>query len=305
MTAYQHTINKECLFEGKGLHTGVISKLKVLPAQPGTGIVFYRTDVSPQVSIEAIATNVSHTARNTTITKGEVCILTIEHLMSAFAGLGIDNAKVEINGPEMPILDGSARPYVEAFKAVGLCAQEVPVKVLNIDKTIEIKDEESGSWVKIEPADAPSFDVTVDFNSRVLGVQTAHYDEQVDYAAEIAVCRTFCFFHEIEFLFSKNLIKGGDVDNAIVVVEHPVSDEQVQAIAERIGRATLKVNGGYLSNLTLHFPNECGRHKLLDLMGDMRLTGYVLNAHVTAYKPGHSINTKAAKAVLEYAETIK
>ena len=154
------------------------------------------------------------------------------------------------------------------------------------------------TWVKVTPADAPSYDITVDFNSHVLGVQSATWDLTKDYANEIGPCRTFVFFHEVEFLFANNLVKGGDVDNAIVIVEHPVTDEQLDRMATLFNQPKLGVSeSGYLSNLKLHFPNECGRHKLLDMIGDMRLAGGYLNAKVTAFKPGHTINTNTAKAV--------
>lgn len=250
--------------------------------------------------VEALAENVSNTARSTTISKGEVSVVTIEHLLSALTGLGIDNAQIDIDNVEVPILDGSAKPYIDAICPDGLQQQNAPRKYIDIDKPIEIVDEKTGSVVRIEPADKPSFDVTIDFNSRVLGVQQAHWDETVDYAKEIGVCRTFVFFHEIEFLFAKNLVKGGDVDNAIVIVEHPVTDTQLENISSLFGVHGVKVSeSGYLTNLVLRFDNECARHKLLDIMGDLRLVGGFLNAKVTGIKSGHSINTRAAKAVSE------
>lgn len=295
MLVNQRTVAETVRFEGKGLHTGTFSRIAIKPAPADSGIVFVRTDLESPVTIPALAENVSSTARSTTISAGEVSVVTIEHVMSALTGLGIDNALIEVEGVEIPILDGSARLYAEALKAV---EQDAPRRFVEIPETVEIKDEQSGSFVKIEPSDSFSIEVKVDFNSRVLGVQTASYDEQTDYASEIAVCRTFCFFHEIEFLFKNNLIKGGDVDNAIVIVEHPVSDEQLSAIAGLVGKPKLNVTGeGYLDNLTLHFPNECGRHKLLDLIGDIRLAGGFPKARITAFKPGHGINTTAAKAV--------
>ena len=295
MLVNQRTVAETVRFEGKGLHTGTFSRIAIKPAPADSGIVFVRTDLESPVTIPALAENVSSTARSTTISAGEVSVVTIEHVMSALTGLGIDNALIEVKGVEIPILDGSARLYAEALKAV---EQDAPRRFVEIPETVEIKDEQSGSFVKIEPSDSFSIEVKVDFNSRVLGVQTASYDEQTDYASEIAVCRTFCFFHEIEFLFKNNLIKGGDVDNAIVIVEHPVSDEQLSAIAGLVGKPKLNVTGeGYLDNLTLHFPNECGRHKLLDLIGDIRLAGGFPKARITAFKPGHGINTTAAKAV--------
>ena len=292
----ERTLSKSYEFEGKGLHTGASSKMKVSPAPAGTGIVFVRTDLG--VTIPALAENVSNTARCTVISKGEAKISTIEHLMSAFTGLGIDNATVEIDNVEVPILDGSARYYVEAFAADGLVEQDAERRYFDIPETIEVKHEATGSWVRIEPADHLSYDVTVDFGSRVLGVQTAHWDETVDYASQVAVCRTFCFFHEVQYLASQGLVKGGDVDNAIVVVEHPVEDAVLTQMANLFGQPKLSVTPeGYLSNLVLNFPDECGRHKLLDLIGDMRLAGGYLRAHISAYKPGHTINTNAAKAV--------
>ena len=292
----ERTLSKSYEFEGKGLHTGTSSKMKVSPAPAGTGIVFVRTDLG--VTIPALAENVSNTARCTVISKGEAKISTIEHLMSALTGLGIDNAVVEIDNVEVPILDGSARYYVEAFAADGLVEQDAERRYFDIPETIEVKHEATGSWVRIEPADHLSYDVTVDFGSRVLGVQTAHWDETVDYASQVAVCRTFCFFHEVQYLASQGLVKGGDVDNAIVVVEHPVEDAVLTQMANLFGQPKLSVTPeGYLSNLVLNFPDECGRHKLLDLIGDMRLAGGYLRAHISAYKPGHTINTNAAKAV--------
>lgn len=297
MHLYQHTLAGEARFEGKGLHTGQYSHMTLKPAPADTGIIFFRTDLGEGKCVKALAENVSSTARSTTISEGEVSVSTIEHLMSAFTGMGIDNCFVELDNIEVPILDGSARPYVEAILEKGTIEQKER-DYISIPQTVEVKDEKTGSWVRIEPADAPSAEITVDFNSRVLGVQTASWDEGTDFANEIAVCRTFVFFHEIEFLFRNNLIKGGDVDNAIVIVEHPVTEEQIRYVSETIGKPLLKVTEkGYLDNLTLHFDNECGRHKLLDLIGDMRLSGGFLRARITAFKPGHTINTMAAKAI--------
>jgi UDP-3-O-[3-hydroxymyristoyl] N-acetylglucosamine deacetylase/3-hydroxyacyl-[acyl-carrier-protein] dehydratase len=272
--------------------------MTVSPAPAGHGIRFRRTDLPGQPEIPALAENVTNTARSTTISCGGAEAVTIEHIMSALTGLGVDNALVELDNVEVPILDGSARPYVEAFLAGGLEDQAVPREYISIPLSLEIRDGRTGSWIRIEPAEAPSMDLTVDFNSRVLGVQSARWDETVDYAREIGVCRTFCFFHEIEHLFRCNLIKGGDVDNAIVIAEHPVSDGQLADLGKLFDRPDLAVTeAGYLNNLELQFPDECGRHKLLDLIGDLRLAGGFLNARVTAYKPGHTLNTKAAKAL--------
>lgn len=294
---YQQTLNKSYSFEGKGLHTGKVAKMTVGPAPVDTGIVFRRTDIGQDALVEALAENVSSTARSTTISRGEASVSTIEHIMSALTGLGIDNAFIDIDNVEVPILDGSAKPYIDAMWKDGVKVQDAPRRYIEIDKVIEVTNEK-GSVVRIEPAEEFSYDIKIDFNSRVLGVQHAIWDPSVVYAEEIGVCRTFVFFHELQFLFANNLVKGGDVDNAIVIVEHPVTDDQVQQMSQLFNVPALEVReDGYLSNLVLRFPNECARHKLLDLIGDLRLAGGFLKAKVTAEKAGHGINTVAAKKI--------
>ena len=294
----QQTLRKSYTFEGKGLHTGKVAKMIVGPAPVDTGIIFRRTDLGEGIQVEAVAENVSSTARSTTISNGDASVSTIEHLLSALTGMGVDNAYVDIDNVEVPILDGSAKPYIDAIWADGFVQQEAPRRYIELKEAVEIVNEEKGSRVRIEPAEEFSYDIKVDFNSRVLGVQNAQWDSSVAYQNEIGVCRTFVFFHEIEFLFKNGLVKGGDVDNAIVVVEHPVTDEQVQQISQLFDVPALEVReDGYLSNLQLRFSNECARHKLLDLIGDLRLCGGFLKAKVTAEKAGHGINTTAAKAV--------
>ena len=295
---FQQTLKKSYSFEGKGLHTGRIAKMTIKPAQVDTGIVFVRTDLGNEAVVEALAENVSNTARSTTISSGEASVSTIEHVLSALTGMGVDNAVIEIDNIEVPILDGSAKPYIDAIWKDGFEQQDAPRRYIEIKETVEIRNEEKGSVVRIEPAEEFSYDIKIDFNSRVLGVQHAQWNDSVVYPEEIAICRTFVFFHEIEFLFNNNLVKGGDVDNAIVIVEHPVTDEQVERMSKLFNVPALKVReDGYLSNLTLRFQNECARHKMLDLIGDLRLCGGFLKAKVTAEKAGHGINTTAAKAV--------
>lgn len=294
----QQTLNKSYSFEGKGLHTGRHARMTICPAPEDYGIRFRRTDIGESAYVEALAENVSSTARSTTISCGEVSVSTIEHVLSALTGMGVDNALIDIDNIEVPILDGSAKPYIDAIWADGFAVQNAPRRYIEIKETIEIRNEEKGSVVRIEPADEFSYEIKIDFNSRVLGVQHAIWDDSTVYAEEIGTCRTFVFFHEIEFLFNNGLVKGGDVDNAIVIVEHPVTDEQVKKMSELFNVPALKVReDGYLSNLVLRFPNECARHKLLDLIGDLRLCGGFLKAKVTAEKAGHGINTTAAKAV--------
>jgi len=298
MHCNQNTLKKSYYFQGKGLHTGTYAHMKLLPAPAGSGICFRRSDLRGKPVIEALAENVTNTARSTTISHNEALVVTIEHIMSALTGLGVDNAVIELDNIEVPILDGSARPYCEAILKDGLEDQGVPRQYIDVPQSLEIRDDRSGSWVRIDPSAAPSAEITVDFNSKILGIQSAHWDQGVNYAREIGVCRTFVFFHEIEYLFRNNLIKGGDVDNAIVIVENPVNEEQLSSISYLFNLPNIRITDeGYLNNLELHFPDECGRHKLLDLLGDLRLAGGYLNARITAYKPGHSINTKAAKAL--------
>lgn len=292
----QHTLKKSYYFEGKGLHTGTYAHMKLMPAPPETGIKFRRTDLKYRPVIIAVAENVSNTARSTTISYKETVAVTIEHIMSCLTGLGVDNAIVELDNIEVPIMDGSARYFVEAIQADGLQNQGVPRKYLELSDVVEIQDENSGSWIRVEPASAPSIDVTVDFGSRIIGVQNVHWDMGVDYATEIGPSRTFCFFHEIEYLYRNNLIKGGDLDNAIVIVEQEATEEQLKWVSQLFSLPDLHVtDDGYLNNLKLNFPDECGRHKLLDLIGDLRLVGGYLNAHVSAFKPGHALNTRMAK----------
>jgi UDP-3-O-[3-hydroxymyristoyl] N-acetylglucosamine deacetylase/3-hydroxyacyl-[acyl-carrier-protein] dehydratase len=296
----QQTLKKSYSFEGKGLHTGRSARMTINPAPADSGIRFRRTDIGADAIIEALAENVSSTARSTTISCGEASVSTIEHVMSALTGMGVDNALIDIDNIEVPILDGSAKPYIDAIWADGFTEQDAPRRYIEITKTIEIKNEEKGSSVRIEPADEFSYNILVDFNSRVLGVQTASWDKDITYAEEIGVCRTFVFFHEIEFLFNNGLVKGGDVDNAIVIVEHPVTDEQVERMSKLFNVPALKVReDGYLSNLQLRFSNECSRHKLLDLIGDLRLAGGFIKGRIIAEKAGHGINTAAAKAIRE------
>ena len=291
---FQQTLKDKYIFEGKGLHTGKVAVMTVMPAPVNTGIVFRRTDLGDGAIVEALAENVSNTARSTTISKGEASVSTIEHIMSALTGLGIDNAFIDIDNVEVPILDGSAKPYIDAMWKDGAEIQSEPRKYIEVKETIELTND-NGSLVRIEPAEEFSYDIEVDFNSRVLGVQNASWNGAVEYATEIGVCRTFVFFHELQFLFANNLVKGGDVDNAIVIVEHPVTDEQVQQMSQLFNVPALKVReDGYLSNLVLRFQNECARHKMLDLIGDLRLAGGFLKAKVTAVKAGHGINTAAA-----------
>ena len=294
----QQTLRKSYSFEGKGLHTGKVAEMVVGPAPVNTGVVFRRVDLGEEAYVKALAENVSNTARSTTIASGDAYVCTVEHILSALTGMGVDNAMVDIDNVEVPILDGSAKPYIDAIWKDGLEEQDAPRKYIELKEAVEVRNDEKGSIVRIEPAEEFSYEIKIDFNSRVLGVQTARWDAGTAYVEEVGVCRTFCFFHELEFLLKNNLVKGGDVDNAIVIVEHPVTKEQVENMSSIFNVPVLEVReDGYLSNLQLRFENECARHKLLDLIGDLRLCGGFLKAKVIAEKAGHGINTAAAKEI--------
>lgn len=273
----QHTLNAPCLFTGKGLHSGKSVSMQVLPAAAGTGIRFHRKDLGPSAFLQASAEYVKQTRRSTSLSHDGVKVVTSEHLLSALYASGIDNALVELDAPEIPILDGSARPYAEAFAACGLAELDAPRTCIPVERTFVYEDPKSGSRITIEPADAPSFEVTVDFPSKFVGIQHARYDAGTDYIREIAPCRTFCFYQEIGLLLKLGLIKGGGLDNALVIDE----------------------NRGYLGGKTPYFDNEPARHKLLDLMGDFALAGRPILAKVTAYKPGHKVNTQALNHFLK------
>ncbi|MBO7192161.1 MAG: UDP-3-O-acyl-N-acetylglucosamine deacetylase [Bacteroidales bacterium] len=296
----QQTLKNSYSFEGKGLHTGKIAKMTIHPAPADTGIRFRRTDIGEDAFVDALAENVSSTARSTTISCGKASVTTIEHVLSALTGMGVDNAIIDIDNVEVPILDGSAKPYIDAIWPDGFIQQDAPRRYIELKETIEISNEAKGSLIRIEPAEDFSYDLEIDFSSRVLGIQTAHWDPSVSYTDEIGTCRTFVFFHELEFLLHNGLVKGGDVDNAIVIVEHPVTKDQVLRMSDLFKVRALKVReDGYLSNLKLRFPNECARHKMLDLIGDLRLSGGFLKAKVTAVRPGHRTNTEAAIIIRE------
>lgn len=297
----QQTLRKSYKFSGKGLHTGKISTVKIYPAPVNTGIRFKRTDLPGQPEMEALAEFVTNTSRSTTLSDGVCTVVTVEHLLSALTGLGIDNAMIEINNDEVPILDGSAKLYADAISADGLKVQDAPRKFVDLKEEVEIINDKTGSVVRVTPAQHLSYDLQIDFDSKIVGVQRAHFcPMREDYAKEIAPCRTFVFFHELEYLLNNNLIKGGDVDNAIVIVEHHVAQEQIERVSTLFNRPRLRIDEqGYLNNVRLNFPNECARHKMMDLIGDLRLCGGFLRAKITAVRSGHTINTNVAKAIRE------
>ena len=298
MSEKQHTLKCKYTFTGKGLHTGRNVTMTIEPAPVNHGIKFRRVDLGEDAVIDALVDYVTTTARGTTLEKGDVKISTLEHLMATFSGLGIDNVLVNIDAQEVPILDGSAKPYVEAICADGIVEQDAERKYLELKEKVVYRDEKTGSEIIIMPDDHFSVDLMIDFNSKVLGNQYSRLDGTTDFAKDLAPCRTFVFFHELEPLFKNNLIKGGDLDNAIVIVEHPVPQEELDRLAGVLNIASLeRAPEGYLNHLELRFQNECARHKLLDLIGDFSLVGMPIKGKVIAFKSGHRINTEVAKVI--------
>jgi UDP-3-O-[3-hydroxymyristoyl] N-acetylglucosamine deacetylase/3-hydroxyacyl-[acyl-carrier-protein] dehydratase len=290
----QKTLAAPLSFMGKGLHTGLDVTMNIQPGVADGGIVFRRTDLCPPVDIPALGEYVVATDRGTTLGRDGVKVSTVEHIMAALWTMGVDNAVVEVDAPETPIMDGSAREYAEAIAKTGLVEQEAEVQYYEVREKVAL--EMPGKILEIYPDEEFSVSVHIDYNSRVLGHQYAVFDGTTDFAAEIAPCRTFVFLHELEPLFRANLIKGGDIDNALVVVEHPMSEEEVTRLAGVLGRGDVKVNGnGYLNNTELRRDNEPARHKLLDVLGDLALLGVRLKGKVLATRPGHHINTEMVK----------
>ncbi|MBP9992755.1 MAG: UDP-3-O-[3-hydroxymyristoyl] N-acetylglucosamine deacetylase [Bacteroidales bacterium] len=270
----QHTISNTYSFEGVGLHTGKRVRMVLAPAPAGTGIVFRRTD-RKGAEMKADISNFHRGKRSTMLRSNGVSVRTVEHLLSAFAGLGVDNAFVELDGSELPIMDGSARPFAEVIAADGLAEQTAQREVITVREPFEYRDDRRGSFLRIEPDSAISYQVKIDFNSKVIGVQEARFDG-TGYLEEIAPSRTFCFKREVRLLRLLGLIKGGSLENALVIDE-----------PDR-----------YLG-LQPAFDNECARHKLLDLIGDFSLAGRPIAGRITAYKPGHKFNATALRAFLE------
>jgi UDP-3-O-[3-hydroxymyristoyl] N-acetylglucosamine deacetylase / 3-hydroxyacyl-[acyl-carrier-protein] dehydratase len=303
---YQHTIAGDTLIKGVGIHSGHAVEMVLKPAEPNTGVVFQRVDLPGQPTVKADVDNVVDTNRSTTIEANGARVSTIEHLMAALVGNGIDNVLIEINGPEVPILDGSSEPFVEILQKTGKKQQDAVKVYYTLQHNITFVDEGKKVEMVALPYDGYRINTLIDFNSPVLGTQHADIKHISEFNEEVAPCRTFCFFHELEYLIDHNLIQGGDINNAIVVVDKPVSDEQVQRISKIFKKENVKVNeGGILNNLDLRFPNEPARHKLLDVVGDLALVGVPFKAHIIANRPGHSSNVEFARKIKEHIKKNK
>ena len=297
MSIKQNTLGAPITFSGKGLHTGKLVTMTVSPAPENHGIVFRRIDLQGAPLVPALCEYVTDTARGTTIERGEARVSTIEHIMSALWTLGVDNALIDINAPEVPIMDGSAREYAAEILRVGIVEQSANRKYYEVTEKQVYAIPEKGVMLAIYPNEEFSASVHIDFNSKVIGNQYATFNPEDNYSAKIAPNRTFVFLHEVEALAAAGLVKGGDVDNAIVIVENPVTDEQLQRLSSLFGKRDIKVTGGYLNNLELRATNEMARHKLLDLLGDFALLGMRIKGSVMATRPGHYANTEFMKQI--------
>ncbi|NLA24950.1 MAG: bifunctional UDP-3-O-[3-hydroxymyristoyl] N-acetylglucosamine deacetylase/3-hydroxyacyl-ACP dehydratase [Bacteroidales bacterium] len=297
----QRTVNKPVELQGPGLHSGQETLLTIKPAPIDTGYVFIRTDIGPDAQILAIADNVTDTSRGTTIGTNGWSVSTVEHLLAAAYSLGIDNAYFELNGPEVPILDGSSRYFIEAFYKAGVKEQNAFIKVYDITENLNFFDKERGIDITIYPDSKYRLKVLVDYNSDALASQYADLNDLEDFPSQISKCRTFVFVSELEPLLSLNLIKGGDLDNAIVIVDQEWSQEEFDRLTKLFNKPKIKVQSqGILNNVELYYANEPARHKLLDLVGDLALTGFRFNGSVVATKPGHFGNTKMAKIIRDH-----
>ena len=302
----QHTLCESISISGTGLHTGVLVGMTLHPANPGFGIQFQRVDLPNQPVIKADCDLVTDTSRGTTLQVGDAKVSTVEHILAALVGLGVDNLLIELNGPDIPIMDGSSAPFIEAIEKVGVLEQDAAKAWYSIDENIFHYDEDKRVEMVALPALDYQITTLIDFNSPVLGTQHAALKTIKDFKSEIAPCRTFCFLHELETLLEHDLIKGGDINNAIVVVDKPVTNEEMGRLAKVFKRDKIEVKSeGYLNNLELRFPNEPARHKLLDVVGDLALIGYPIKARIIANRPGHSSNVEFAKKIKQYIKKNK
>jgi UDP-3-O-[3-hydroxymyristoyl] N-acetylglucosamine deacetylase / 3-hydroxyacyl-[acyl-carrier-protein] dehydratase len=298
MAEKQKTIAKPVSLTGIGLHTGLNVTITFNPAPENHGYVFQRVDLENQPLVKAIVENVVDTSRSTVISENGARIGTIEHVLSAAYGLGVDNLLIQINAPETPILNGSAKPYVDAILEAGIVEQEMNKDFFIVTNNISYSDEESGIQLMTFPDDNFSLNVMIDYNSSVLGNQYATLNSLNDYKTEIAPCKTFVFLRELEFLLKNNLIKGGSLDNAIVIIEKETTQDELDRLADIFNKPRVPVKArGILNENDLIFPNEPARHKLLDLLGDLALVGYPIKGKILATRPGHASNVEFARNI--------
>ena len=294
----QCTLKGEFHVSGKGLHTGLQIEATFSPAPENTGYVFKRIDLEGEPTLQAVAENVVETVRGTVIGNNSMRISTIEHALAALYAAGIDNCLITLNAPELPILDGSAIEYAEKIDEVGIVEQDAEKDFYIVKQKIEVIDEKTGSSLIVLPDEDFSIDTMIEFDSSILQNQFASLNSMKRFKSDIAASRTFVFVREIVALLNANLIKGGDLDNAIVIYDQPMSQEQLNKISELMGVPPVEVaNLGYINNKPLVFPNEPARHKLLDVIGDIALIGRPLKGRIIANKPGHTLNATFSKKI--------
>ncbi len=296
MTVKQKTLAKEISISGKGLHTNCLVKMTFKPAPVNHGFKFQRIDLENKPVINASAEFVVDTSRGTVIEHAGARVCTIEHSLAALTGMDLDNVLVEIDNEEVPILDGSARLIVQAIEEAGIVEQDADREYFVITEKIVYKNEKTGTEIVALPDNEYNLNVLISFDSSVLNNQYATLNSLKEFKTEIANCRTFVFLHELEFLLKNNLVKGGDLDNAIVIMDRPVSQDELDRIALMFNHQRVEVKSqGILNNIDLQYDNECARHKLLDIIGDLALAGRRIKGRIIATKPGHSANTEFAK----------
>lgn len=294
--AKQRTLARAVTFEGIGLHTGHKVSMTLHPAEVNKGICFKRIDLPQQITIPALANFVSSTDRGTALKKENAVIYTVEHILAALSGCEIDNCEIQLNGPEPPIMDGSAWPFVEKILEAGLTEQDEDISYYVINDVIKYEDRQKGIEIIALPSDSYKITVLIDYETKVLGTQNAVLEKISDFPSEIAKARTFSFLHELEYLLDNGLIKGGDLSNAIVYVDKKPTEETMAKLQKAFGNQKVSVTeNGILNNVELYYPNEAARHKLLDVVGDLTLCGKKIKGHIIAKKPGHKANTEFAK----------
>lgn len=298
MSEKQRTLARETSLKGKGLHTGIDVTITFKPAPANHGYKFCRADLPGKPVIDALAEYVTDTARGTTLVQNNASVATVEHVLAALYGLQVDNALIELTGPEAPIMGGSAWMFVEAIKEAGIVELREERNYFVIKHKLVYSEEEHGVDLIIYPDDHLSINVLIDYNSKILGNQYSILDRIEDFEKEIARSRTFVFFHELEPLYKMGRIKGGDLDNAIVILEKEVEQSEIDRIAKLFNRPGINNHvAGVLNNTELRFPNEPARHKLLDIMGDIALVGHPIKGKIVATKPGHHANTRLARII--------
>ncbi|NTV21720.1 MAG: bifunctional UDP-3-O-[3-hydroxymyristoyl] N-acetylglucosamine deacetylase/3-hydroxyacyl-ACP dehydratase [Chlorobium limicola] len=309
MLIHQRTLQKEVSLQGSGLHTGKECIITFKPAPVNYGYRFIRTDLEDQPEIPALIENVVDVLRGTTIAVNDVKIHTTEHVLAALYGLQIDNCRIEMSGPEPPVMDGSSLPFAERLLSAGIVEQDEPKNYLVIDETVEYHDTKNSVDIVALPLDSFRVTVMVDYKNPALGSQhSGLFDLQKEFMQDFAPCRTFCFLSEVEALANQGIIKGGDIDNAVVIVDKTMQYDELEALAEKLGIGSAKLTtgeNGILNNRELRFTNEPARHKLLDLLGDIALLGMPIKAQVLAARPGHASNVEFVKQLKKYADRNK